>query len=799
MVRILIPLACVLFSLSLVAQAQDKDKKPAPQPNAKAQEKAQTNAKAPDKKPDAKAADKKPDAKAQDKKAENKPAAKKPPAPSGRSAEISDEAVEKAIEQAVAYIFSKQKPDGSWPTYNKPGATHYYPTGPTALCVYALLEAGVSAQDPRIAKALAFMEKTPDIMIYSIGLRCQAWLAASKVDRRYREPLRKETRLLISVTRDGSYGYEARFSNDNDNSTSQYGLLGVWAGAIADEEVPASYWDMVRKHWQRTQTSQGAWCYKGSDDANARPTMAAAGLASLYVCIDNTTSQEYLKCNSGAEDKAIAKGLEWFSKNFSTSFDKSKDRLHYYLYGLERVGLACGYKYFGTTDWYKAGVKMLLASQKGSGEWSGEVNTSFAVLFLVRGRNPVVFNKLQYDGDWNNRPRDLAAFTNWMSRAFERSLNWQIVNLKVPVEDLHDAPILYISGSTAPNFSDTDIEKLRAYVLQGGTIVSVTECNGKGFKDKMREVYAELFPGYKLEPVDPKSELRTIHHKLRAQPQLMMISNGVRPLAIHTDYDMSRTFQMRSEVTEKFVYEALANIVMYITDKGTLRNRGTTLWPDAKSGEMSRKVKLARVKYDGNWDPEPLAYDRFKLLMNNRAGTTVDLADAVEIKDLASSEAKVAVLTGVDALKLAEDDKAALKKYVEDGGLLVIDAAGGSTTFDDSARDLLKEMFGARSLQKLSSSSPLLMMPNVPNMAIEKVKYRAKASVRRGGSRDPNLQVVMVGDRPGVIYSREDLSTSLLGIPMFNCDGYDSESAFAIMRNIALLAATAPPASAPAK
>ncbi len=74
-----------------------------------------------------------------------------------------------------------------------------------------------------------------------------------------------------------------------------------------------------------------------------------------------------------------------------------------------------------------------------------------------------MMNKLEYsidqhgdkpkEANWNQRPRDTANVTKWVSRQLERELNWQIVNLRGPVEDLHDAPILFISGNQPVNFT----------------------------------------------------------------------------------------------------------------------------------------------------------------------------------------------------------------------------------------------------------------------------------------------------------------------------------------------------------
>jgi len=80
----------------------------------------------------------------------------------------------------------------------------------------------------------------------------------------------------------------------------------------------------------------------------------------------------------------------------------------------------------------------------------------------------VLFNRLEYNGDWNKPAASPGNLTRWMSKAFEREVTWQIVNLASDVEQWHDAPILVISGSEAPDFTPQEIEKLRTFIYQGG-------------------------------------------------------------------------------------------------------------------------------------------------------------------------------------------------------------------------------------------------------------------------------------------------------------------------------------------
>ena len=141
---------------------------------------------------------------------------------------FSDEAVEKAINKAVEWLWSQQRADGSWPPYGKrpaPGKSgHYYPVGPSAMAAYALLESGVRAADERMVKALRFLANTETEKTYSLGLRANCWLAASKQDRKYLKLLRKDVAHLIRSTKSGSYSYDSKADgkSSGDHSNSQY-------------------------------------------------------------------------------------------------------------------------------------------------------------------------------------------------------------------------------------------------------------------------------------------------------------------------------------------------------------------------------------------------------------------------------------------------------------------------------------------------------------------------------------------------------------------------------------------------
>ena len=730
------------------------------------------------------------------------PAPTTPKLPERKFTDPFDKEVQKGIDRAVTYLWSTCGENGTWPPVSlNLGATKAeFPVGPTALVCYALLESGVSPQDKRMARILRWLSRQKTTKTYTLGLRANVWCAAYQKDKKYHEYLVKDVENLIKGTRNGSYTYDCVANTSmgmvGDNSNSQYGLLGVWAGAKGDMEIPARYWKVVADHWKKCQDSQGGWGYHERHRAKSYPSMSVAGLASLYVCNENLLADKFSKCGQTTEDPAVKRGLAWLEKTMGkigldSLLEHQGGRVlrmpldTYYLFGVERVALASGYKYFGKLNWYREGATRMLKAQRPNGMvpsmvWGdANVATAYALLYLVRGRHPVIFNKLKFNSDWNNRPRDLSSLTRWMSKTFERTVNWQIIALDNPVVEWHDAPILYISGAKDPKFADKDIDTLRTFVHQGGTIFSCTECSGGGFKTGIRKAYAQMFPTRKLTPMPPKHEMFNIHFKVPGT-HFFWISNGIRPTVIHVDYDLPLSWQERRVSTRKWTYQVAANIAMYVTGKGAFHPRGITHWPADKSISPVKTVKLARLKHSGNFDPEPLAYTRFARLLAQRNKMQLDVAGPMSIADLSGSGAKLATLTGTEELSLSAADKKALKAFAEAGGTILIDAAGGSATFDTSAQKMLYETFGMRP-RALASTAALF---NQKGMEITRVRYRGPAKTRLARTTTPTLRAIAVQGRPAVLYSREDITGGLVGYESTTCGGYDPDSAFEILRNI---------------
>lgn len=725
--------------------------------------------------------------------------------------------IEAALQRAKDWLYRAQNDQGTWETRPVPDSNaelnHQHGGqwgGRTAMAVYALLASGESPHEPRLAKALDFLKGADMRGIYAVGVRAQVWYFLPPSPEVKRLVARDANILLQSIKLEGEalghYDYVAGMTRSAySHSRSQYGVLGVWTAALSGYEVPTRYWQAVEAGWVNNIDPSGGWTYMKTSRHPVTPGMTAAGVASLYIAQDYLYATRGLDCRPHRpthSDLAIQAGMKWLIANFdkvATDEKYPRDFPFATLYAIERVGVASGQKYFGDIDWFEKGANWLLKIQNKSGSFSkgthayvGELPaTCFAMLFLARGGAPIMMNKLEYAQDggkpanWNNRARDAANAARWAGRSFERDLNWQIVNLSAAARDLHDAPILYIAGNEALRLSKADKQTLREYVEQGGLIFGHADCGSTAFANSFRQLGQELFPRYEFRSLPDDHPINTINFQRRNwrnPPQVLGLSNGARELMVlAASGDPGRAWQTMSIGGNEPAWEVAVNLYLYATDRDIGRKRGQThMVASNPQIKTASKIEVARLEHTGNWNPEPGGWNRMISVMHNDhrvelAVTTVPRGEPIT--------AKIAHLTGTEPLDLNADQKSAIKTFIEGGGTLVIDAAGGSSAFASSAEALLNELFPDAKLELLPWDHPLF---RAGGKAVESIDYRATARQMLGTLDGPRLRGLTIGDRLAVVHSREDLSAGLVGQRVAGIVGYTPESATALMARILL-------------
>ncbi|HSV12784.1 MAG TPA: DUF4159 domain-containing protein, partial [Tepidisphaeraceae bacterium] len=578
-----------------------------------------------------------------------------------------------------------------------------------------------------------------------------------------------------------------------DNSNSQYGVLGVWAGAETGVEVPTKYWKAVQQHWQSCELKTGEWFYAWINPPQTpTPTlqMTCAGIASLLITHDYLDAPALgNRVGRPPYSPNLSTGLSWLESgdNVINVITENMFYVGYNLYGIERCALASGYKYFGTHDWFAELCGQVLPNQYPNGAWGrgpdGEaalIDTSYIVLFLSRGRHPVIMNKLRFDPFWDNRPRDLANLAKFASHELERPLNWQVVNLQRDWSDWMDAPILYIASHQAPKFTDEDYDKLRSFAEAGGMIFTHADSAAPAFNNWVDATTKRLFPQYALRDVPGDHELFSVNYKLKSPTHLKMVTNGTRLLWVHSPVDISPAWQERGFKTSLSTFQLGVNLFVWAAGRGDFRNRLDSPYIPQPSGDPQQTITVARLKYgDGPaWNPEPYAWTRFGRIVQTDTGTAVKTVD-VDAKDLSAiGDYKIAALTGNAATDFTDDQIKAIASFVESGGTLLIDACGGSTDFATCIEQkLLPEAFPNTPMKLLPADDPIAKTAGAPAI-------RQYTVAKLGSADAPPVKQISFG-KGRVIYSPLDLTTGLLGTNSWGIFGYTPTYSVALLKSIA--------------
>jgi len=753
---------------------------------------------------------------------------------------LTDKDVDQAMERLQNFLWMSQRDDGSWPDVT---GSHYdrKKGGTTALAVLALLESGVMLSDPRMEKALDALMAVEMDDLYCYAVRVMA------VSQAYRLAQRKTFAARIvydlhwltnGLPAAGAWGYKGP-NRTGDNSCSQYGLLALWeaewAGFDRNRNIPpgtmvkqgeeetdvsklwpaairnlSTSWRRIEQAWVSRQRSDKGWTYPAlsTPDVQSTMTMTAAGVASLYIIIDEVYAPRMTPGKPLPATKVFAMaddGMDWVAKRLTPDFTSDG----YLAFGIQRIAVASGHKYIGEHDWFRLGVKEItrraasarveIAGQ-GKSRYGGNVQAAFYLLFLARGRVPITFNKLERPGtDWDCAPRDIANLTRYINIDLEKRMGWQIVNVDRPVAEFLDAPILFINGIQPLKLKGDTVSKMREYVLRGGLIVGEATNGSNEFATSFKAMLEQAFPEGKAEDAKvyrwQKAEnghpilLSLSERDLNQVGTVWVMNDPVRTVAVLLTRDHATSWQHLDVVKKLHCFTVGRNLFIYATGGigEPLRTRlrpvfaGRTLTADTQ-----RKIGL--MPAGERWLSDDYAVERLSDKLANDARIMIDAVHTVNPSQLDPKECPMVWLTGRGAYAPSDTEVAGLRNYVAKGGLVAINADMGDVIFARMAKNVAKKI--------LPDALPSPILENDPIFTGMVYRERGKpltdpglrVSLRLAGVKKVELTGYRTGQRWGVIISPYDVFMSVLGTPIYGCRGYTGETATQIAANVYLYA-----------
>lgn len=745
--------------------------------------------------------------------------------------ELSAEKVARAIEKGVDFLVRKQKPNGEWV---RNGA---HPGGITALCTLALLNAGLEPDHLVVKRSLKRLDGI-DIersSVYSVSLMTMVYCLA---DDENLPRIRACVDYLVKSQNSGASaaGWAGGWSYTDkgrrpDTSNSQFALLALHEASLLGVTVDQQVWQKAGWYWEQLKNRDGGFGYT---DANRVSTgsMTCAGISSLIIIDENlpkkapVSNGNIVCCAEEERLEDVEAASAWLTEHFSvrqnpavgsTSFSRS---VFYYLYGLERAARLSGQRFFGAHDWYREGAEFLIRSQRSDlwkgtsshGESQAEIATSLALLFLSKGRRPIVIGKYKHsdDNDWDHHRTGVHYLTRALEADWETKLNWQTIEGKfATADDLLETPVLFLSGRDGLKLNPTQKAALRKYVDFGGFIFAEA-CQGEGcgdnvaFEQDFLSLMEELFPNNQMQLLEPSHPVYSMQYPLPVNPDrpLYGLQSSCRTSVVYCPANLSGLWRVnrpafQDALPEKarqqvdYATQLGVNIISYATGRQLKeklnRPKAITLSEDAQG---QRVVLIPKLAHSGGDDDAPNAWlnimrrARFDLKQRFRVKR-----ELVEPRKEVLAKHPMIFMHGRSDFQWSSEERQAVKSWLENGGFLFADSICSADEFVRSFRSEMRTLFPDQRLTVIPASDRIWSSRN-GGYRLDEVTMNEPASDGSVSQRAtaPKIEGIKIGDRWAVVFSPHDLSCAMENASAHLCVGYEKDDAAKLGVNIILYA-----------
>jgi len=743
--------------------------------------------------------------------------------------------VQQSIDRGVIYLKKNQGISGGWKEYSGQSC------GLSSLCTLALLNSGVSSEDEVIQKAIKYLRDFEPEETYSVALQTLAFCKFGSAGDLPR--IRRNVQWLVAhqrvgdaiSDRGGSWDY-GRQRGSGDPSNTQFALLALSAAAELGIDVNPEVFRRSIQYWAVRQ-SEGGWSYGNSPRLSG--SMTCAGIASLVIgnqCLRAEGELQIDCCGSETDQQRLVEnGLRWLGENFTLQVNPGGDSLtfFYYLYALERVGRLTGRRLIGGHDWYREGAERLLALQdEFVGFWSGsgameqnrDIATSFALLFLSKGKRQVVIGRAKYgsqsDGDWQQHPNSLRQLVRHVERDWGRDLSWQSIEMdSAELQDLLQAPVLIFSGADSFRLSEAAKNRLLDYVEQGGCLVFEAQADvgcgdATGFEDSVRELCSDWYGDVGFERLPPFHPLWSIRHRVDpAQISDEFWVYGIQACCRTAVFYLPQSLSCRwsygdflfrrpkqiDETGSQNQIQALQqvnhaihlgeNLIAYATGKELKEKLDTRM---VLRGEAVTEVKRSEVQLAtlalgaGASEAKRTVPNAANLVSSSVPVALVAPRDPVGFDSVALQDVPFLWVHGRQDFVLTQEQRQVLRNYIENGGIVIAASLCGDDGFTTAFRREWISVFPELPLEVVPTDSELLNVSNgydIRSVPIRRFDRSGKL-VKSVGS--PALEWMKYDGLVSLIFSPLDLSCALESPNSIQCPGYETDVAAKIAANIVL-------------
>ncbi|MCH7556913.1 MAG: DUF4159 domain-containing protein [Planctomycetes bacterium] len=310
--------------------------------------------------------------------------------------------------------------------------------------------------------------------------------------------------------------------------------------------------------------------------------------------------------------------------------------------------------------------------------------------------------------DWNLCPTDMERFVG-NGRSMDLKYHWQNVNLNDFHFDPKKLPALLFSGVRILRLSQTHIQALREYVLAGGMIICDSIAGSPYFYESAKKVFLEVFPEsrFRVIPSDHPFyhmlvDVKKVSYPKKpgsTKPFMECIYVGSRIGVLVSKYGLGCGWNRdvtRLEKLPKAVYYDVKsagqlglNLAAYVVgyaEVGLLEGQ-PEVFGAADQKRPTDEFVFAQLKHEGAWNVHPGGATALLMKLRRYTAIRVNLKRvAVDAEKDDLSSYPFLYLTGLDDFSFSPEAVTALRRYLNYGGVLLVNNGMGLSTFDRAVR-----------------------------------------------------------------------------------------------------------------
>lgn len=403
--------------------------------------------------------------------------------------------------------------------------------------------------------------------------------------------------------------------------------------------------------------------------------------------------------------------------------------------------------------------------------------------------------------DWNMVPAECRQLLKVARRFLNMDYRVETVSLDSFAATPAEIPVLYLSGGRRLRFTDAERELLRNYMLAGGMVWFDSVVGSPYFYASAASELARIMPESGLRRLPPDHPVFhmiddavsvSVQSKQGIAPVLDGLYVGSRLAAIVSPYGLGCGWDNATphRIARADYYDRRSavqlglNLVAYAV--GYFRvgqaHARAEVYRDQDLVDNPDAVVFAQIRTNGVWNTEPGAAANLLRFMSGKMAIKANVKRrTVALGEESLDGLPFLYLTGITDFTLADPERAALRRYVLDGGRLIVDNSLGLSEFLSAARRELEQTFPGLALRPLPRRHTLFTQGP---FAIDTVGYTLAVQAQSPDLKTPVLEGLTVDGDLRVVLSPYDLAAGWQGDDHPLARGYAPPDAMKLGTNL---------------